>query len=88
MRLLDRIGIEGVRFPAALVLIRKVIFTLDGVLRDVAGEGVRIDTVVAREFMIRWMRQFGALPSPFGLADLLAVQRSFFCYATGLWAWA
>ena len=38
MRLLDRIGMEGVRFPAALVLLRKVMFTLDGVLNDIAGE--------------------------------------------------
>ena len=88
MRLLDRIGVEGVRFPGALVLIRKVIFTLGGVLCDVAGEGVRIDTIVAREFFARWIRQFGALPAPFGLSDLIAVQRSLFCYATGLWAWA
>jgi ubiquinone biosynthesis protein len=88
MRLLDRIGVEGVRFPAALVLIRKVIFTLDGVLCDIAGEGVRIDTTVAREFLLRWIRQFGALPAPFSLTDLLAVERSLFRYATGLWAWA
>jgi ubiquinone biosynthesis protein len=88
MRLLDRIGVEGVRFPGALVLIRKVIFTLDGVLGDIAGDSVRIDTIVAREFLVRWIRQLGALPAPFGVRDLLAVQRSVFNYATGLWAWA
>jgi ubiquinone biosynthesis protein len=87
MRLLDKIGLAGVRFPAALVLIRKVLFTLDGVLRDVAREEVRLDAVVARNFFARWIRQFGWLPHPFGLTDLLAVERSALLYATGLWAW-
>jgi ubiquinone biosynthesis protein len=88
MRLLDRIGLEGVRFPASLVLIRKVLFTLDGVLRDVAGEDVRLDTVVAREFVARWFKQLGWLPAPFQLADLIAVERSAFRYASGLWSWS
>jgi ubiquinone biosynthesis protein len=87
MRLLDRIGVEGVRFPGALVLMRKVIFTLDGVLRDVAGRQVRLDSIITREFLARWIRQYGTLPDPFRLTDLLAVQRSVLRYATGLWAW-
>jgi ubiquinone biosynthesis protein len=87
MRLLDRIGLEGVRFPASLVLIRKVLFTLDGVLRDVAGEDVRLDSVIAREFVARWFKQFGLLPAPFKLGDLLAVERSALFYASGLWSW-
>jgi hypothetical protein len=87
MRLLDRIGLEGVRFPGSLVLIRKVLFTLDGVLRDVAGQDVRLDAVVAREFFARWFKQFGWLPAPFKLSDLLAVERSALFYISGLWSW-
>ena len=87
MRLLDRIGVEGVRFPASLVLIRKVLFTLDGVLRDVAGEDVRLDAVIAREFAARCFQRPGRLPAPFTLGDLLAVEKSAFFYATGLWSW-
>ena len=88
MRLLDRIAAEGVRFPTSLLLMRKVIFTLDGVLTDIAGDEVRIDAIIAGEFVSRWMRHFGSLPPPFSLADYLAMQRSAFFYATGLWAWA
>jgi ubiquinone biosynthesis protein len=84
MRLLDAIGLEGVRFPAAMVLMRKVLFTLDGVLRDVAGD-VRIDTVIAREFLSRWIRQFGAPPPPLRLEDYAALHWSAVQYATGLW---
>jgi ubiquinone biosynthesis protein len=88
MRLLDQIGFEGVRFPGSLVLIRKVLFTLDGVLRDVAGEDVRLDAVVARDFAGRWLKQMGWLPGPFKLTDLLAMERSLLWYVSGLWSWA
>jgi ubiquinone biosynthesis protein len=84
MRLLDDLGMEGVRFPATLVLLRKVLFTLDGVLNDIAGGTVRMDTVIAREFSERLFR--GSLPPPFTLRDYLSVQRSAVAYATGWWA--
>lgn len=87
MKLLDQIGMEGVHFPASLVLIRKALFTLDGVLRDVAGEDLRLDAIVTREFMERWFRNLGRLPGPFQLADLAAAERSIFLYASGLWSW-
>jgi ubiquinone biosynthesis protein len=87
MRLLDQIGIEGVRFPAALVLIRKVLFTLDGVLNDISGGDVRIDTVVSREFIARCLRHPGSIPPPLQFADYLAAQRSALLYATGFWSW-
>lgn len=87
MRLLDQIGVAGVRFPASLVLIRKVLFTLDGVLNDIAGRDVRIDTVVSRDFVSRWLRHAGSLPSPFRFGDYLAAQRSALYYVTGLWSW-
>lgn len=48
MRLLDNIALEGVRFPAALLVFRKACFTLEGVLEDVAGSNVRLDSVMAR----------------------------------------
>lgn len=86
MRLLDRIGMEGVRFPAALMLLRKVMFTLDGVLNDIAGESVRIDTVVAREFTERLLSGFGRVPPPLTFGDYLDVQLSALRYAAGLWS--
>src|SRR5581483_8557545 len=50
MMLLDEIALAGVHFPPQLFLFRKVLFTLDGVLHDVAGHEVRIDEVIIREF--------------------------------------
>jgi ubiquinone biosynthesis protein len=48
MRLLDEIALEGIRFPAPLIMFRKAWFTLDGVMRYIAGCDVRIDAVLER----------------------------------------
>jgi ubiquinone biosynthesis protein len=48
MRLLDEIALEGIRFPAPLIMFRKAWFTLDDVMRDMAGSDVRIDAVLER----------------------------------------
>jgi predicted unusual protein kinase regulating ubiquinone biosynthesis (AarF/ABC1/UbiB family) len=87
MRLLDQIGLKGVRFPGCLVLIRKVLFTLDGVLHDVAGEHVRMENVISSEFVSRLLTGKGKLPPPFRCTDFLSAQRSAVLYATGLWSW-
>jgi ubiquinone biosynthesis protein len=73
MRLLDRIAMGGASFPAPLFLFRKILFTLDGVLHDVADDDVRIDTVMAREFLTRWLASFGLFHAPLGLRDFLAL---------------
>jgi ubiquinone biosynthesis protein len=74
MRLLDEIALKGVHFDAPLFLFRKSLFTLDGVLHDVAGDGVRMDHVVARHFLTRWAASFGLFYSPLGIRDFLKVE--------------
>jgi ubiquinone biosynthesis protein len=71
MRLLDQIALEGVRFPSALFLFRKVLFTLDGVLNDIAD--VRIDTVMAAAFLTRWLASFGLFHAPLDTRELGSV---------------
>jgi hypothetical protein len=44
MRLLDEIALQGVHFPAPLFFLRKIFFTLDGVLSDITDGDFRIDT--------------------------------------------
>jgi len=74
MRLLDRIALEGVNFPPPLFLFRKIVLTLDGVLYDVAGPGVRIDEVIAREFLTRCVSSFGAFHSPLQWKDFAGIE--------------
>jgi len=73
MMLLDQMALEGARFPAALFLFRKVLFTLDGVLHDVAGPGVRIDRLMAQDFLTRWAASFGVFHAPLALKDCGAI---------------
>jgi ubiquinone biosynthesis protein len=73
MRLLDEIALQGVRFPAALFLFRKIFFTLDGVLHDVADADFRVDTVIAREFLTRWIASCGFFYAPLHATDLVSV---------------
>ena len=73
MRLLDRLALEGVHFPAPLFLFRKIVLTLEGVLYDVAGPGVRIDEVIAREFLTRCASSLGLFHAPLQWKDLAAI---------------
>ena len=73
MRLLDQIAMGGATFPAPLFMFRKILFTLDGVLHDVVGSDVRIDNVMAREFITRWLASFGLFHTPLELRDFVKV---------------
>ena len=77
MMLLDELALKGVRFPSALFLFRKVLFTLDGVLHDVAGPGVRVDQEIAREFVTRCVASLGFFHAPLTFQDLLPAARAF-----------
>jgi ubiquinone biosynthesis protein len=81
MRLLDRIALEGVHFPPPLFLFRKIVLTLDGVLYDVAGPGVRIDEVIAREFATRCASSLGLFHAPLEWKDFAALEWNALRYA-------
>ena len=55
MTLLDGLAFGGIRFPAELLMFRKALFTLEGVLHDVAPE-VQMDLVLAR-YALRLLRR-------------------------------
>jgi predicted unusual protein kinase regulating ubiquinone biosynthesis (AarF/ABC1/UbiB family) len=74
MRLLDDIAMQGVHFAAPLFLFRKSLFTLDGVLRDVAGSEVRIDREIALQFLTRWAASFGLFYSPLTMKDFVSIE--------------
>jgi ubiquinone biosynthesis protein len=74
MLLLDEIALAGVHFPTSLFFFRKSVFTLDGVLQDVAGADVRIDAVILREFLTRCLASFGLFHAPLELKDFAAME--------------
>jgi ubiquinone biosynthesis protein len=72
MRLLDGLALGGVRFPAALLMFRKALFTLDGILHDM-GTDVNMDAVLARYAAARWLRHWPSLGAPLSPIDWIAV---------------
>ncbi len=80
MRLLDALALEGIRFPSGLMMFRKVLFTLDGILHDIAAPGLRMDLILARHLLAH---------SPLSLIDWIGVQASALFYGARLWVqWA
>jgi ubiquinone biosynthesis protein len=82
MRLLDRLALEGVRFPPGLMMFRKVLFTLDGILHDINAPDVHMDFLIARRLLSLW----GA---PLSLFDWIGIEASALLYGGRLWVqWA
>ncbi len=89
LRLLDRIVLDGIRFPASLLMLRKVLFTLDGILHDIGAPDVLMERVLAHDLMQRWMTNSAPLGSPLSLTDWFAVQSSALFYGSRVWLqWA
>jgi ubiquinone biosynthesis protein len=89
MRLLDRLALHGVRFPSGLMMFRKVLFTLDGILHDLAAPNVHVDWVIARELAGRWLGNLTSFGSPLSVFDWIGVQSSALLYGARLWVqWA
>ncbi len=71
MRLLDRLALAGIRFPPGLMMFRKMLFTLDGVLHDLDAPDLLLDLVVARGLLTH---------SPLDLLDWMGVESSALLY--------
>jgi ubiquinone biosynthesis protein len=76
MQLLDEVALNGIRFPAGLLMFRKAWFTLDGVLEDTSRSGVRMDSVIVRFALTHWPHTASALFSLLSPSDWLALDWS------------
>jgi hypothetical protein len=80
MGLLERIAWQGVRLPNQLVMLRKVLFTLDGILHDIAGSSDSIELVLLQ----RWLQGFTCVGWPLSVRDWIGVYRSVMLYPSRL----
>jgi ubiquinone biosynthesis protein len=85
MRLLERIAFAGVKFPASLIMLSKVMFTLDGILRDLGASETSMGIPVARQLALHWLSDRRALRSPLRAKDWITLQCSALLYTTRLW---
>jgi len=85
MRLVEQIAYEGIRFPASLIMLRKVLFTLDGILHDIAGPNVALDFVIVRHLLRTWAANLPTFGFPLSLQDWALVQFSTLLYSPRSW---
>lgn len=84
MRLLEDVAFQGIRFPAALIMMSKVLFTLDGILEDIGGDRASMGMVMARYIATRRLTR-AAFASPLTSADWIKIQCSAMLCSTRLW---
>ena len=84
MRLLERLAMAGVRFPSSLIMLSKVLFTLDGLLADIGG-GESMGMAMARHMARNWIRDREAFRSPLMTKDWVTLQCSSLLYTPRLW---
>ena len=85
MRLLERVAIKGVKFPSSLIMLSKVMFTLEGILGDIVGSDTEMGLTLARQVARRWLSNRTAFRSPLMTRDWLTLQCSALLYTSRLW---
>ena len=85
MELLERIALVGVRFPKSLIMLSKVMFTLDGILGDIGGSGGGMGLTIARHLTQRWLSDRKSFRSPLLAKDWVTIQCSALLYSSRLW---
>jgi len=85
MRLLERLAMTGVRFPVSLIMLSKVMFTLDGILGDIAGADTDMGAAIVRHMVKHWITDRKAFRSPLAAKDWVMLQCSSLLYTPRLW---
>jgi ubiquinone biosynthesis protein len=85
MELLERMALTGIRFPKSLIMLSKVLFTLDGTLADIGGSGGSMGLAIARHLTQRWLSDHKSFSSPLLAKDWVTLQCSALLYSSRLW---
>ncbi|HZW95102.1 MAG TPA: AarF/UbiB family protein [Candidatus Eremiobacteraceae bacterium] len=87
MVLLERLAMKGVKFPGPLIMLSKVMFTLDGILGDVGGSssGMGFGLTIARHVAQHWISNRKEFSSPLKTRDWITLQCSALLYTSRLW---
>ena len=85
MLLLERLAMKGVKFPGPLIMLSKVMFTLDGILGDVRARGTRMGFTIARHVAQHWIANPKEFRSPLKKRDWITLQCSALLFGGRLW---
>ncbi len=85
MRLLERVALTGIKFPPSLIMLSKVMFTLEGILGDIVGADSGMGFTIARHVAQHWFANRDAFRSPLRGRDWLALQCSALLFTGRVW---
>jgi ubiquinone biosynthesis protein len=85
MRLLERMALKGIKFPGSLIMLAKVIFTLEGILGDIVGPDPGIGLAIARHVARHWIANRAAYRSPLMTRDWITLQCSALLFVSRVW---
>jgi hypothetical protein len=85
MLLLEHIALKGIKFPGPLVMLSKVMFTLDGILGEIAGADTGMNLTIARHVAQHWISNRKEFRSPLEARDWITLQCSALLYTSRLW---
>lgn len=84
MRLLERVAIRGIKFPSSLIMLSKVMFTLEGILGDIVGSDMGFGLTLVRQVAQHWLSNQAAFRSPLRTRDWFTLQCSTLLYSSRL----
>lgn len=67
---------QGIKFPGSLIILSKVMFTLEGILTDIVGADTDMGLSVARHIILHWLRHRAEFRSPLRTRDWITLQCS------------
>lgn len=76
MRLLEQVAVQGIKFPGSLVMLSKVMFTLEGVIADIVGSDMSVGLNVARHVAWHWLVHRSEFRFPLKRQDWVTLQCS------------
>jgi ubiquinone biosynthesis protein len=85
MRLLERLAMNGMKFPAPLIMLSKVMLTLDGILSDLGASENCMGMGIARHLVRQSLVHRKLIASPIKARDWVAFQCSALLYVGRLW---
>ena len=76
MNLIEQIAYEGIRLPTSLVMFRKALFTLEGILHDIGAPQFSIESIVGRHILLNWLTNWKGVGLPLSVSDWVGLQCS------------
>ena len=85
MLLLERLAMKGIKFPGPLIMLSKVMFTLDGILGDIGASGAGMNITIARHVAQHWLQHRKEFRSPLMKRDWITLQCSALLFGGRMW---